>query len=69
MDKENKIVFFFKVNNTKFQNKKKLKNQLQKVINRLVQNNNIKSDIFEMAVGLINDDFVSNKSTLRISFK
>lgn len=40
--------FYFKVNNSKLQDEIRLKNQIEKVIKRLVERNNIRSESVEL---------------------
>jgi len=60
--------FYFKVNNSKLQDERRLKNQIEKVIRRLVERNKIDSKSVELFFGTVDDDFVFDRFRLRISF-
>lgn len=60
--------FYFKVNNSKLQDKSRLENQIKKVIKRLVEKNKIDSKSIELSFGTVDDDFVFDRCRLRISF-
>lgn len=60
--------FYFKVNNSKLQDESRLKNQIEKVIKRLVERNNIHSKSVELSFGTVDDDFVFDRCRLCISF-
>lgn len=60
--------FYFKVNNSKLQDEIRLKNQIEKVVKRLVERNNIRSKSVELFFGTVNDDFAFDRCRLRISF-
>ncbi len=60
--------FYFKVNNSKLQDESRLKKQIEKVIKRLVERNNIHSESVELSFGTVDDDFVFDRCRLRISF-
>ena len=60
--------FYFKVNNSKLQDEIRLRNQIEKVIKRLVERNNIRSESVELFFATVDDDFVFDRCHLRISF-
>ena len=60
--------FYFKVNNSKLQDESRLKDQIEKVIKRLVEINKIHSKSVELSFGTVDDDFVFDRCRLRISF-
>lgn len=60
--------FYFKINNSKLNNELKFHKQIELVIKRLIEKNNIKADNVELIIGTMDDDIVYNRSSLRISF-
>ena len=65
---QNVMRFYFKVNNSKLNNQKKLQYQIELAVKRLIKTRNIKSESFELMFGTVDDDFVYNRFRLRISF-
>lgn len=74
-DKEGDILhnYIFKVNSDKFPNSfnidndEKIKCQIQLVIKRIL-NKNSNLEFKDYKIGLVNDDFVQNKCTLKLTF-
>lgn len=64
----NAIRFYFKVNNSKFDNPIKLQNQIELVVNKLIKAHNIKSKSIELKFGTVDDDIIYNRCMLLISF-
>lgn len=60
--------FYFKVNNTKFLDKKKLSTQIELAVKRLIKSHNIKSERFEFMFRINGDNFVREQCTLYILF-
>ena len=68
LNKNSVIGFFFKVKNSKLDNKEKLQYQIELVVKRLMKTHGIKSERFELMFGTVDDDFVHDRFRLRILF-
>lgn len=60
--------FYFKVNNSKFNNLEKLQYQIELVGNRLIKTHNINYVNHKLMFGTMDDDIVLNRCRLCISF-
>lgn len=69
MKTRNKSVFVFKINNTKLEDATKIRKRLNKIIQWLISRYCIEFKNVELFIGTIDDDFIYNRSRLRITFK
>ena len=60
--------FYFKVNNSKLNNKNKFRSQINKVIERIKSKHNVLNSKIVIKTGTIDDDFIYNRFHLKISF-
>ena len=62
------LIITLKFNNYKFENIEKLQNQIRKICNYLIIRKKLNSDTMDFRFGTVNDDFVKNKKTLKITY-
>lgn len=60
--------FMYKVNNTKTKNITKLHKQINKMVDRLINNHNIKANRIEITIGFIGNDLLNKTFHVCIEF-
>jgi ribosomal protein S24E len=64
-----KFEIYFKVNKNKVLNKnEKFFNQLQKISNYIIKRKNINCKTLNINLGTIDDDFIKNKITIKLTY-
>lgn len=59
--------FYFKVNDSKLKNEKKLERQINKVIHRIKSKYKLANNNITLQTGTVNDDFIYDRFRLKIS--